>query len=109
MTFIKKQKYALRTFKGVGLASVALGAIALTESTQADTQTLSIYDFSKTIDPGKATIERKIDYGNQPVTHNPSNGSMYNEAIRSIELVLSNNGILRYRIALKDGVGIIQI
>ena len=104
MTFIKKQKYALRTFKGIGLASVALGAIALTESTQADTQTLSIYDFSKTIDPGKSTIERKIDYGNQPVIHNPSNGSMYNEAIRSIELVLSNNGILRYRIALKDGV-----
>ena len=98
MTYIKKEKYGLRTYKGVGLASAVLGSMVVIQNAHAETREVNLNGWRKTFDPSRQITERKVDYGNSPVAHDTADGNVYNEAIRSMELVSENGNTLRYRI-----------
>lgn len=104
MTYIKKEKYGLRTYKGIGLASAVLGSMVVVQNAHAEMRDVNLNGWRKTFDPSRQITERKVDYGNSPVAHDTADGNVYNEAIRSMELVSENGNTLRYRITLKDGV-----
>lgn len=104
MTYIKKEKYGLRTYKGIGLTAAVLGSMLFAKNALAETREVNLNGWRKPFDPSRQMTERKVDYGNSPVAHDKADGDVYNEAIRSMELVSEKGNTLRYRITLKDGV-----
>lgn len=47
MTYIKKEKYGLRTYKGVGLASAVLGSMVVIQNAHAETREVNLNGWLK--------------------------------------------------------------